>query len=108
MKFNSSEMLLLAASLEKASASLACFRELSEVVRAAESAIFLGDSTIKMLFGNLVGVMNSTQIYLPEKKNRCTMLNVMNVSMEERLEDWLTPNFTNMEGPINYGLCGTR
>jgi len=108
MKFNSSEMLLLAASLEKASASLACFRELSEVVRAAESAIFLGDSTIKMLFGNLVGVMNSTQIYLPEKKNRCTMLNVMNVSMEERLEDWLTPNFTKMEGPINYGLCGTR
>ena len=32
----------------------------------------------------------------------------MNVSMEERLEDWLTPNFTKMEGPIDYGLCGTR
>ena len=67
MKINSSEILLLDPSLEKASASLACFRELSEVVRAAESAIFLGDSSIKMLFGNLVGVMNSNK-----KKNKKT------------------------------------
>ena len=68
MKINSSEMLLLAPSLEKASASLACFRELSEVVRAAESAIFLGDSSIKMLFGNLVGVMNSNQKKNPRRR----------------------------------------
>jgi len=35
------------------------------------------------------------------------MQDVLDVSMEERVEDWLTPNFTKMEGPIHFGLCGT-